>query len=319
MELPLPPLHPKIPSLLEHLGLRIVDAVKWNLLLCVRTEDSGSVPTHVLKFGVDHRKTESIDYEMRIMREVLPTLDREAFSRLVVPELLGSGEHDGLHWLETQYIAGRPLIHEWSELNHKPEVLGGKGLDPDVASLSIDVLRDLRQVDIGTLPEFVRRFDFGQWFEEFGRRASDLVRLGWLAQPDVDAAAALFVQAPVERYQGSMFTNGDFYPRNFILLPEGRVAVVDWVGGVDPWEFVAVHAWLMMWGNPDWQARYVAAIREHFPVDLGALQVGLLVRSFEMLWRWKDDPEVDVGSARAQMAESFRHSLDPEYVRQVFE
>ncbi|PIY63232.1 hypothetical protein COY93_00940 [Candidatus Uhrbacteria bacterium CG_4_10_14_0_8_um_filter_58_22] len=319
MEPPMPPLHPKTPSLLDHLGLRIIDVVKWNLLLCVQKDDSGSVPTHVLKFGMDRRKTESVDYETRIMREVLPVLDREDFSRLVLPELLGSGEHDGLHWLETQYIAGQPLVHRWSELNHKPNILGGKGLEADTAVAVVDILRDLRSVDIGALPDFVRRFDLGLWSKEFDRHAEDLVRLSWLDQPSIDFASELFSKVQTERYQGSMFTNGDFYPRNFILLPEGKLAVVDWVGGVDPWEFVAVHAWLMMWGNPDWQKRYVQELKVHFPVDLGALQVGLVVRSFDLLWRWKDESEADLSQARAQMSEYLRQCLDPEYVRRIFE
>jgi len=82
---------------------------------------------------------------------------------------------------------------------------------------------------------------------------------------------------------------------------------------------VAVHAWLMMWGNPDWQKRYVQELKVHFPVDLGALQVGLVVRSFDLLWRWKDESEADLSQARAQMSEYLRQCLDPEYVRRIFE
>jgi hypothetical protein len=318
MEPPLPPLHPKTPLLLEQLGLRIIDAIKWNLLLCVKTEDSGNQPTHVLKFGTDKRKTESIDYETRILREVLPELNGSEFDRLVLPEFIGAGEFDSVKWLLTQYIAGQPLVHKWSELTFKPNVLGGRGLKEEIAEYSIDILRDLRMVDIATLPDFVRRFTFTDWLEKFNRRSEELIEMGLIERGVSDEAQRLFSERNVDRYVGSMFTNGDFYPRNFILLPDGKVAVVDWVGGVDPWEFVAMHGWLMMWGNAQWQARYMQEIKNHFPVDEQEMQVGLLVKSFDMVWRWKDEPEMNIGFARTQMLSYFRQSLDLDYVRQIF-
>ena len=84
---------------------------------------------------------------------------------------------------------------------------------------------------------------------------------GLVEQETLDEAYRLFSSKEARRYEGSMFTNGDFYPRNFIFLPHGKIAVVDWVGGIDPWEFVAMHAWLLMWGNPAWQLRYTTEIK----------------------------------------------------------
>ncbi len=318
MEPPLPPLHPKTPQLLEQLGLRVVDAVKWNLLLCVKKEDGGSEPTHVLKFGTDKRKSESIAYETKILHEVLPSINSSEFDRLVMPELMGSGETGNLRWILTQFISGTPLVHQWSELNFKPEILGGKGMDEEIAGMSVDVLRDLRMVDISDMPEFVRRFTFAKWFEGFRVHSQQLIEQGLMEQNAIDQAIQLFDNEKVKRYEGSMFTNGDFYPRNFIMLPEGRIAVVDWVGGVDPWEFVAMHCWLMMWGNPAWQARYMQELKNHFPVDEEEMQVGLLVKSFDLVWHWRDEPEMNIGFARTQMLSYFRSCLDLDYVRQIF-
>lgn len=318
MEPPLPPFHPKLPSLLEHLKLRIVDAIKWNVLLCVSADDDKNAPTHVLKFGIDPRKNESLAYETRIMREAFPAMDESGFETLVLPEFLGGKEHDGMRWLLMKYIDGKPLVREWSELTFKDDLLGGKKIDEKVATLAVDVLRDLRMVDTTRLPDFVRGFDFAQWLDSFKVRSGELVEAGLLERSGIEAALKIFTGHDPERYLGSVFTNGDFYPRNFIITPDNRVAVVDWVGGIDPWDFVAMYAWLLMWNNAKWQVRYVTELKKHFRIDGDEMQIGLLVKSFDMVYRWKDQPEVDIGFARTQMLAYFHHCLDLDYVRQLF-
>lgn len=318
MEPPLPPLHPKVPALLSQLDLRIVDAVKWNLLLCTKADDDSKEPTFVLKFGSDTRKSESIAYETRVMREVLPSIDASLFERLRLPELISDGETEGVRWMLMKHIKGDPLVYKWSEYAFKSDVLGGKGLDPMMSHAAVDVLRDLRLVDISTMPDYVRRFSFPEWLEAFKEKSDALVKFGLMDRATVDAALALFGDRRTERYEGSMFTNGDFYPRNFIMLDDGKVAVVDWVGGIDPWEFVAMYAWLLMWGNPEWQAEYVREIKRHFPVDVKEMQIGMLIKSFDQVHRWRNEPEEYIGFARTQMLSYFRQTLDIDYVRSVF-
>jgi len=316
MEPPLPPLHPRLPELLDHLKLRLIDAIKWNVLTCAGEEDEGDVPTVVLKFGTDRRKAESISYEARVMRDVLPGLEEDMFERLVVPEYLEHGVYEDIHWMTMRYMEGEPLVFKWSELGFKPETLGGRGVDLKVADMAVDILRDLRLVDIGSLPSFVRRFD--DWFDGFRLKSETLIIQGLFDRATVDSAVKLFTSEKVRRYEGSMFTNGDFYPRNFILLPQGKVAVTDWVGGVDPWEFVAMYSWLLMWGNPEWQDRYISLIKDHFPVDVEEMQIGLLIKSFDQVYRWREMPEEHVGFARAQMLTYFRSCLEMDYVSKIF-
>ncbi|HTM68330.1 MAG TPA: phosphotransferase [Candidatus Binatia bacterium] len=318
MEPPLPPLHPRVPELLEHLNLRVVDAIKWNVLSCTEAGDKGTEPTLILKFGSDRRKAESIAYETRILSEVLPTLDQSGFERLVLPEYVNDGIHEGLRWMTMRYIKGEPLVYEWSELTFKPDILGGKGINVAVARSAVDVLRDLRLVDIGSLPKFVRKFDFKEWLDGFHLKSETLVSQGIMEASTVENALRHFSAREVERYEGSMFTNGDFYPRNFIFLPKGKIAVVDWVGGIDPWEFVAMYAWLLMWGNPAWQQSYVSEIKKHFPVDLEEMQIGLLVKAFDQVYRWREQPEEYIGFARTQMLAYFHQCLDIDYVRKIF-
>jgi hypothetical protein len=305
MDSPQSPLHPEVPALLASLNLALVEVIKWNVYTCAPASEPG-VAAFVLKIGSDPRKAESLAYEVKIIRELLPTFDQRLFERLVLPEYVNDGMYGELRWLLTKHIPGRPLMHEWSELNIKPETLGGKTVDVAVASAAVDVLRDLRQADITAAPELFRT------------RAAELVTRGQLEQSVADGAETLFSARSVARYEGSMFTNGDFYPRNFIILPEGRIALVDWVGGVDPWEFVAMYAWLMMWGNAAWQVEYVTRIKEHFPVDIDEMQVALLSRSFDLAYQWRELPEEQVGLARAQMLAYFRQCLNKDYVKGIF-
>ena len=252
------------------------------------------------------------------MSEVLPSLDQGLFEHLVVPEYVNDGNHAGLHWMLMKHIKGRPLVYDWSELTFKPDVLGGKSIDIAVARAAVDVLRDLRLVDIGSLPKFVRRFNFKEWLDGFRLKSETLITQGLMERATVALALGHFSSKSIERYEGSMFTNGDFYPRNFIFMTQGKIAVVDWVGGVDPWEFVAMYSWLLMWGNPQWQQAYVSEIKKHFPVDVEEMQIGLLVKAFDQVYRWREQPEEYIGFARTQMLAYFHECLDIEYVKKIF-
>ncbi len=318
MDLPLPPLHPRLPELLQHLNLRLVDAIKWNVLLCVPADSDGKTGTVILKFGSDRRKAESLAYEARVLRDVLPGLDDEGFERLVLPEYLEDGVYEGVQWMKSSFIPGKPLVHEWSEMNFKPDILGGKGMSKEVAVIAVDVLRDLRLVDTSALPTFVRHFSFDEWLSGFRLKSETMIGQGLISREVVEKAMSFFTTKNASRYEGTMFTNGDFYPRNFVLLPEGRVAITDWVGGVDPWSFVAAYAWLLMWGNAEWQETYAAAVASHFPVDMDEMQVGLLVKSFEQAYRWRDLPPEHISVARNRMLDYFTEFLDVEKVRRIF-
>lgn len=312
-------MHPKVPALLARLGLRAIDAFQWNVLLCAEIGSPEMRPNVVIKYAGDERKAVSIEYEIRVIREVLPAIDQDDFERLVLPEFVSDGDFEGLRWFTTRYIPGRALRFEWSELSSKPDILGGRPISADSAAVAVDALRDLRGVDVEKLPGFVRRYKFSDWLDAFKTRSKKMIDRGFFRPETIVAASELFHTLAVDRYEGTMFTNGDFYPRNFVLLPQNKLAVADWVGGIDPWEFVAMNAWLMMWGNPEWQAAYAAGLKKHFPVDIEEMQAGLLVGAADRIWQWKDRPEQDVGFARSQLLQYFEKCLDRDFVRGIFE
>jgi hypothetical protein len=73
-----------------------------------------------------------------------------------------------------------------------------------------------------------------------------------------------------------------------------------------------------MWGNPKWQIEYVARLKEHFPIDIDEMQIGMLVKSFDQVYRWREEPEEVIGFSRTQMLAYFRQCLDKEYVKEIF-
>ncbi|MBN1585618.1 phosphotransferase [Candidatus Uhrbacteria bacterium] len=317
MEPALPPLHPKLPKLLSALNLEPLDAIKWNVISC-RREGKGGPERLVLKFGSNDRKAASIAYEAKLFRGILPGINQVEFERLVIPGYVDDGVFEDIQWILTGYLDGIPLAHRWSELSIKPEILGGLGIDPKIAGYAVDVLRDLRSVDVESMPDYVRRFRFEDWRKVFSDRSRELADLRMIQGVTAEKAGSILNSLPSYRYDGNMFTNGDFYPRNFIVLPGDRIGVTDWVGGIDPWTFVAMHAWLMMWGNPEWQADYIRALVEHFPIDIEEMQAGLLVKSFDAAYRWRIEPEETVGLARSQMLAYFRRFLEIDRVREMF-
>ncbi len=318
MEPALPPIHPQVPELLNNLGLQIIEPLKWNVLLCRRQGASAKEPLLILKFGSDPRKAASIQYEVRIIRDVLPQFDEKFFERLVIPEYVSDGKFGELDWVLTKYIKGEPLLFEWSEKTYKSDILGGKKIGLHVAKYAVDILRDLRLVDMESIPEFVRRFSFDSWLGNFRVQAQELVDRRIWSQELVDRALEHFQAAATERYEGNMFTNGDFYPRNFILLPKGRIAVADWVGGVDPWAFVAMKAWIMMWGNSGWQVAFIQELKRHFPIDTSEMQAGILVKCHDQIYAWREKSEDAVGLARTQLLSYFSNALDEQFVKDIF-
>ena len=318
MEPALPPIHPQVPELVKSLDLQIIEPLKWNVLLCRKSGSTEDRALLVLKIGSDPRKAASIKYETLIIRDVLPQFDEKFFERLVIPEYVSDGHFGDLDWVLTRYIKGEPLLFEWSEKSYKTDILGGRKIDLKVAKYAVDVLRDLRLVDMESIPDFVRRFSFDKWLDDFRAQSRELVERRICGQDIIDRALEHLQSQATGRYEGNMFTNGDFYPRNFIMLPKGRIAVADWVGGVDPWEFVAMKAWIMMWGNPDWQIAFVRELKKHFPIDVTEMQVGILVKCHDQIYAWREKSEDAIGLARSQMLSYFRSALDDELVKKIF-
>ena len=93
-------------------------------------------------------------------------------------------------------------------------------------------------------------------------------------------------------------SNGDFYPRNLIKLPN-RVALVDWgywpgyrACFVDYLVNVGAFAFIHMWGNGLWQKEFVRRLRETFDIKLDDLRKAILIKSFEQAMFWTALPQL---------------------------
>jgi hypothetical protein len=154
------------------------------------------------------------------------------------------------------------------------------------------VLRDFCRVETSEIDTLCRkegvqnhRFDFDRWRPSFGPTLQSLVNRKLL--PDHEASR---MEQLVDRPPRSdvIMSNADFYPRNFIRVGD-RVAVIDW----DPWEntqrlsildhrdcviaFLFVH----MWGNREWQARFLKECRKLFDIDVREFQRAVIIKAIE--------------------------------------
>lgn len=141
-------------------------------------------------------------------------------------------------------------------------------------------------------------------------RSADIARrltyAGLLSHDDCAGAERLLAH----RQRTTMIVNnGDFYPRNLIVLPSGRVVIVDWetcnanspFHTVDHPENVAAVFYVHMWGNPAWQAAYRSALDERFGFSGAAFAKGVVIQALELANMWMNDTDRHLAAIQASI------------------
>jgi hypothetical protein len=101
--------------------------------------------------------------------------------------------------------------------------------------------------------------------------------------------------------------NGDFYPRNLIVQPTGRIVIVDWetynpnspFHTIDHPENVAAVFYAHMWGNPAWQAIYRNALNARFGFSTASFAKGVLIGALELANMWLNDTDRHLAAIQA--------------------
>lgn len=101
--------------------------------------------------------------------------------------------------------------------------------------------------------------------------------------------------------------NGDFYPRNLIVQPDGRIVILDWetcnpnspFHTVDHPENVAAVFYAHMWGNPAWQAAYRDALHQRFGFSPASFAKGVLTGALELASMWLNDTDLHLAATQA--------------------
>jgi hypothetical protein len=189
----------------------------------------------------------------------------------------------------------------------------------------VQLLQDFQRIELNwliNLPsvgEIVTRsaFDLGNWLDSFSQQKSQAMNMG------IDARE--FEEA--EEFVGSgqfalnIFSNGDFYPRNLIKLPE-KVVVVDWeywpgyrVCFIDSLENVAAFAFIHMWGNDSWRREFAHQLKTVLTVSIDDFRRAVCIKAFEQARGWQGG-RPDLATAQVQQ---FRVALNDKMWAEFFD
>ncbi len=263
--------------------------------------------------------------EILIYEEILNSIAdiyNPTFSLLVLPkahEIDKEGNHIVLPFYE-----GERFNEKWDERT------AGSLMGTDLATEIPEILKELATIDIApivanekiqSIPKLT--FNTEQYLPEFDILAERIRNTGRLSQEEIDQARVL-IQQPFS--SPLIFNNGDFYPRNFIRLPDKKIVLIDWetwdgtsrANIIDHPENVAAFCFVHMWNNPVWQKVYIQALKKNIPMKKEDFQRAVLIKSLEMANHWLREGEKEYLLMCDRATELFRNMLDPEYVEALW-
>lgn len=231
--------------------------------------------------------------ELLVYGQVIAPLATEYNEKFALLELPRAVEIDrSRRRLTLSNDAGETFNEKWTESD------GGRLLGLDLAEDMAAIVSDLALIDGSQVRGLIARAKLGQVIFSHDRstkRSTEILNalrdLGALTEPQRDEAGRLLEA----RYTTPIiFNNGDFYPRNLIRSPEGRVVVIDWepFGPHSPFhlvdhpESVAAVPLVHMWSNTKWQAVYLGELDRRFGFEGAALRRGILIQALELANLW---------------------------------
>lgn len=197
----------------------------------------------------------------------LQAYNRE-FSTLILPQRIAGNAQQ--HRLTLPYYEGKTFNDAWTPVNGGAPM--NLGLVPKMPCLlqdlaKVDISHVVNSPDLAAYPKVV--FDHQEALTYFSHIADQFKESGLLTAKAADKIKTLLA---IKQTTPMILNNGDFYPRNFINLTNGRIVLIDWETWndnspfyiIDHLENAAAVLYVHMWGNPAWQARYLAELSKLF-------------------------------------------------------
>jgi hypothetical protein len=243
----------------------------------------------------------------RILDSLAPACN-DRFTTLLLPAAITIDP--GRKLLVLPRYDGEDLAARWSEAD------GGALLPVSLAASIAAILEDLAGIDPAWLTEDPvlsaipgLAFDHAAALTRSAGIARQLTRAGLLSRQDCARAGRLLAY---RQHTAMIVSNGDFYPRNLILRPDGRIVMVDWetwnpnspFHTIDHPENVAAVFYVHMWGNPAWQAAYRAALHERFAFSPASFAKGVVIQALELAGLWLNDADHGLAAIQASIVVS---------------
>jgi hypothetical protein len=238
----------------------------------------------------------------RVLASLAPACN-DNFTALLLPAAITIDPARRL--LVLPHYDGEDLGARWNETD------GGALLGPGLAAAIPAVLEDLARIDtayvstdpvLSEIPGLI--FDHDAALTRSAGIARQLTHAGLLTGDQCSRAERLLAH---QQHTPMMVNNGDFYPRNLIVQPTGRIVIIDWetynpnspFHTVDHPENVAAVFYAHMWGNPAWQAAYRNALRQRFGFSTASFAKGVLIAALELASMSINDTDLHLAAIQA--------------------
>jgi aminoglycoside phosphotransferase (APT) family kinase protein len=225
------------------------------------------------------------------------------FSALLLPAAITVDPARRL--LVLPHYDGEDLANRWDETD------GGALLGPGLAAAIPAILQDLARIDtacvttdpvLSKIPGLI--FDHDAALTRSAGIARQLTRAGLLTREHCAHAERLLAH---HQHTTMIINNGDFYPRNLIVQPTGRIVIIDWetynphspFHTVDHPENVAAVFYAHMWGNPGWQTAYRSALHQRFGFSTASFAKGVVIQALELANMWMNDTDLHLAAIQA--------------------
>lgn len=200
--------------------------------------------------------------------------------------------------LTLPYYDGETFNEKWNESN------GGSLLGLDLAKDIVEVIKDLSLVDtkqfinnktLATTSKFI--FEHQEARTYYTGIADKFLKASLI---DSETYKKVIKLLSYKQTSNLILSNGDFYARNFIKLPNTRLLLIDWESWgdytspfymIDHSENVAAVFYAHMWGNPAWQKKYVEELQILFDFDQAGFQKGIIIKTLGLANFWYSELE----------------------------
>lgn len=220
-----------------------------------------------------------------------------------------------------KHYDGKQFNNAWDEISSIG--YGGRGIMPDFSKKIVNLISDFNLINTKSLAASnLSTFKLNDWRDiNLPFIAEVLTKRGIVNQDQINSALKILNVPGLFTSSRMVLTNGDFYPRNLIELPEGKIVVVDWEGRKDYAgdqrnvfvNYIENHVaffFIHMWGNYSFQRCLIKEASQKFSIRAEDLQAAVLMKSFEQCLIWPDD------LARRQ-AETFVNALDINFIKDL--
>lgn len=216
-----------------------------------------------------------------VLNQLAPVYNQE-FSVLELPTALEI-DHEA-HRLVLPFYDGEDYATRWSEAD------GGSGIELSLATEFTQVLGELSKLPTDKLGgDFI--FDAERSKKYFSGLVDMFHGAGLLNEEEqraIEEILSIHQSSPI------ILNNGDFYPRNFIRRPDGKLLLLDWETWndhspfftIDHPENVAAVMYVHMWGNPKWQAAFRRSLFDDLGLDKQAFRKGVVMKALQLANLW---------------------------------